>query len=179
MKKIWIFLLFVPAAVLVAGLFGVAHDEISYSVSPEYFTKFKFIQFRLLDADVPERIRAAKVGFLASWWMGLPLGILCGSAGFLQRSPAHMARALAWSLPVIAIFTLIVAFAGLVYGWWQSATFEPLRYQGWFIPPNVVSLRRFLCAGYMHNAAYLGGALSIPTAWFFHLIVRAVLANRR
>ena len=178
MKKIAIFLLFLPAAALVAGLFGAAHDQISYAVSPEYFTKFKFIQFRLLDAEVPDRIRTATVGFLASWWMGIPLGILCGLAGFLQRTPAIMARALAWSLPVIAIFTLIVALAGLAYGWWQTETIDVSNYRGWFVPPNVADLRRFLCAGYMHNSAYLGGALSIPAAWLFHLIVRARVATR-
>jgi hypothetical protein len=43
---------------LVAGLFGIIHDEISYSVSNEYFTKFKFIQFRLLDTNLPDRFRA-------------------------------------------------------------------------------------------------------------------------
>jgi hypothetical protein len=77
-----------------AGLFGALHDQMSYTVSSEYFAKFKFIQFHLLDPGVPERIRAAKVGFLASWWMGIPLGVLCGSAGFVQRSPALMLRAL-------------------------------------------------------------------------------------
>src|ERR1700676_2970104 len=109
MKKLGKFLLFLPAAVLVAGLFGMIHDQISYSVSDEYFTKFKFIQFHLLDSDVPERIRAAEVGFLASWWMGIPLGLLCGSAGFVQRSPALMRRALSWSLLAIPAFTLAIA----------------------------------------------------------------------
>jgi len=75
MKKIGIFLLFLPAAMLVAGLFGVMHDEISYSVSNEYFTKFRFIQFRLLDTNLPDRFRAGEVDFLASWWMGIPLGV--------------------------------------------------------------------------------------------------------
>jgi hypothetical protein len=65
-KKTGILFLFLPAAVLVAGLFGVIHDQISYSVSNEYFTRFKFVQFRLLDPNVPARIRAAEVGFLAS-----------------------------------------------------------------------------------------------------------------
>src|SRR6516162_3933246 len=117
MRRIVIFLVFLPAAMLVAGLFGAFHDQISYSVSSEYFTRFKFIQFRLLDTDLPERIRVAEVGFRASWWMGIPLGIFCGSAGFLQRSPAQMIRALAWSLPASAIFTLTIALAGLAYGW--------------------------------------------------------------
>jgi hypothetical protein len=65
MKQIGIFLLFLPAAMLVAGLFGIIHDEISYSVSNEYFTKFKFIQFGLLDVNLPDRFRAGVVGFLA------------------------------------------------------------------------------------------------------------------
>lgn len=157
---------------LAAGLFGIVHDQISYSVSSEYFTKFKFVQFHLLDPGVPERIRVAKVGFLASWWMGIPLGILCGSAGFIQRSPALMSRALIQSLIVIASFTMLVALAGLVYGWQQTGAIDLGSYRGWFIPRDVKELRRFLCAGYMHNSAYLGGGLSIAAAWLFHLIFR-------
>ena len=124
MNKAVIFLLFVPAALLTAGLFGAVHDQISYSVSSEYFTKFKFIQFGLQDPSVPERIRAAVVGFRASWWMGIPLGALCGVAGFIQRSPASMGRALTWSLPAMTAFTLAVALAGLAYGWAQTQTIE-------------------------------------------------------
>jgi hypothetical protein len=33
-------------------------------------------------------------------------------------------------------------------------------------------LRPYLCAGYMHNAAYLGGALSVPAVWRFHVVFR-------
>ena len=172
MNKIDVLALFLPAAMLMAGLFGSLHDQISYSISSEYFTKFKFIQFRLLDPDIPARIRVAKVGFLASWWMGIPLGVLCGSAGFIQRSPALMLVAVSWSLPIIAAFTLTVAVAGLAYGWVQTRTIDRTAYRRWFVPPDVKELRRFLCAGYMHNSAYLGGVLSIPVAWLFHLVFR-------
>ncbi len=173
MKRAGIFLLFLPAALLAAGVFGIIHDQISYSVSNEYFTKFKFIQFHLLDPSVPERIRAGEVGFLASWWMGIPLGILCGLAGFIQRSPSLMREALIWSLPVIAVFTLTIALTGLSYGWYRTEMIDIAAYRGWFIPHDVTELRRFLCAGYMHNSAYIGGGLSIPVAWLFHLIFKA------
>jgi hypothetical protein len=172
MNKVGMSLLFLPVAMLTAGLFGVLHNQISYSVSNEYFTKFKFIQFDLLDSTIPERIRAAKVGFLASWWMGIPLGLVCGSAGFIQRSPDLMQRALVWSIPVIVCLTLAIALVGLVYGWRQTGTINLVSYRLWYIPANTQELRRFLCAGYMHNAAYIGGALSIPAAWIFHLIFR-------
>ena len=80
-----------------------------------------------------------------------------------------MGRALLWSLPLIAAFTLAIALLGLAYGFAQTAAIERESYAGWFIPHNVENLRRFLCAGYMHNSAYLGGALSIPAAWLFHI----------
>jgi hypothetical protein len=83
-----------------------------------------------------------------------------------------MQRALNWSLLAIPAFTLTFALAGLAYGWGQTETIDLANYRGWFIPPGVTELRRFLCAGYMHNSAYLGGALSIPLAWLFHLTFR-------
>jgi hypothetical protein len=169
-RKIAILVCFVFLAVLAAGLFGMIHDQISYTVSDEYFTKFKFVQFRLLDSAFPGRIRASIVGFRASWWMGIPLGLLCGAAGLIQRSPRLMWEALLWSLLVIVTFTLAVALAGLGFGWMRTQTIDVVNYRGWFIPADVNDLRRFLCAGYMHNAAYLGGALSISVAWLFNFI---------
>lgn len=172
MEKYSAFLVFVLLAMIAAGLFGALHDQISYTVSPEYFTRFKFPMFHLLDANVPERVRAAEVGFLASWWMGIPLGVFAGLAGFIHKDPARMRRALLWSLPLIAGFTLVVALAGLLYGYFQTRTIDLAAYRGWYIPPGLAHLRRFLCAGYMHNSAYLGGMASIPVAWAYHLSIK-------
>ena len=150
-------------------MFGALHDQISYTVSPEYFTHFKFHQFAMLQSEVPERVRVAAVGFLASWWMGLPLGLLAGLGGFIHSSDVHMRRALWWSLPLIVVFTLGVALTGLVYGYVQTERIDVADYPGWF--PNGVGLRGYLCAGYMHNAAYLGGLGATLAAWIFHVIV--------
>ena len=61
MKKLLAFLTFIVLAMVTAGLFGALHDQVSYSVSREYFTRFKFSQFQLLNPAVPERVRAAEV----------------------------------------------------------------------------------------------------------------------
>src|ERR1700694_4054811 len=98
MRKLAVYLSFIVAAMLAAGIFGAFHDQISYSVAPEYFTRFKFLQFKLLDPTVPERVRVAQVGFLASWWMGLPLGLLIGLGGFLQQTAGRMMRVLGLSI---------------------------------------------------------------------------------
>ena len=177
MRKVTTFVAFLVLAVVAAGAFGVLHDQISYTVSNEYFTKFKFLQFRLLDTGVPERIRVAEVGFLASWWMGVPLGVLTGVFGFIHSSPAQMRKALLWSLLVIIPFTLVFALGGLLYGFSQTAELDLANYSGWFIPPNLQHPRSFICVGYMHNSAYLGGLAAIPVAWLFHFLFRRYAAS--
>lgn len=169
MRRFAVYFAFVLAAVLAAGAFGALHDQISYTVSPEYFTKFKFVQFDLLNDAVPERLRAAQVGFLGAWWMGVPLGVLIGAAGFIHPDVPQMRRALLWSLVVAVAFTLLYALGGLVYGIVQTAASHLAGHDGWYIPRGLVQPRRFICVGYMHNAAYTGGEFAVPVAWAFHL----------
>jgi hypothetical protein len=171
-RKFLVFVLLVLVAVAFAGAYGVIHDQITYTVSPEYYTKFKFPQFALQESPLPDRVRAAIVGFLASWWMGLPIGILVGLMGFIHRGHRRMFEVSVRSYIFVVTFTLLVGLAGLAFGFFQTASINRAAYAGWFIPPDVVHLRRFLCVGYMHNASYLGGALSIPLAWIFHAVVR-------
>lgn len=172
MKKIYVFFLYILLAIIAAGLFGAIHDQISYSISPEYYTNFKFHQFNLLNSAIPERIRAAQVGILASWWMGLPLGVLTGIAGAMHRGADQMRRALLLSLPVIVCFVLIFALGGLTYGFLQTTHFDSATYHGWYIPTGIQHPRAFLCVAYMHNSAYLGGAFAIPVAWAHHLVIK-------
>ncbi|WP_158240584.1 hypothetical protein [Telmatospirillum siberiense] len=172
MEKLSLFSKYVLLAICAAGLFGAVHDQISYSVSSEYYSKFKFHQFNLLNAAVPERIRAAEVGILASWWMGIPLGVLTGAAGFIHRSAAQMRSALLLSLPVVVGFVLLVALGGLAYGAIQTTHFDLGGHPRWFLPAGLEDPRAFLCVAYMHNAAYLGGALAIPVAWVFHFLLK-------
>ena len=42
------FIALVVSACVIAGVYGAIHDQISFTVSSEYFTKFKYIQFGLV-----------------------------------------------------------------------------------------------------------------------------------
>ena len=110
MKKLYVFLLIVPLAVAMAGAYGAVHNQISYTVSPEYFTKFKFDRFGLADDPRSERIRASIVGYRASKSMGLPIGVLVGAIGFIPRGYRRMLRVTLWSLAVVVGFTLLFHF---------------------------------------------------------------------
>jgi len=110
-KKLLVLVVLVFVAMLLAGLYGVVHDQITYTVSPEAFV-------------------------------------------------------------IVVAFTLAFGLGGLVYGFFRTATIDRAAYQGWFVPANVIELRRYLCVGYMHNASYLRGTLSIVAGWIYQVVLR-------
>jgi len=75
----WMLAMAALGAVL-AGAYGVVHDQVTYTISPEYFTKLKFAQFRYADWDLGQRVYVGTIGFwprggLAGLWLGfLPDG---------------------------------------------------------------------------------------------------------
>src|SRR5438105_15227373 len=76
LRRAWLPALFGHAVIgaLLAGCYGALHDQVTYSISPEYFTRLKFSQFHYANFGLPPRIFVAEIGFLASWWVGLFAG---------------------------------------------------------------------------------------------------------
>lgn len=62
---------------LAAGLYGVLHDQVTYTISPEYFTKLKFEQFAYADFAIVDEWAFVRVAYIhnASYLGGL-LGLL-------------------------------------------------------------------------------------------------------
>lgn len=148
------------AALLIAGIYGALHDQISYTVSNEYFTKFKHIQFGLADSPLPERVKVALTGFLATWWMGVPIGFFVGVFSFLHSSSALMWKRTLRAYGVVVLVTACSGLFGLaqgylfakqdkdrpVFGPWGHSIDQPVRYHA---------------VGQMHNFGCLGGVLGI------------------
>lgn len=154
------FITLIFAAMIIAGIYGALHDQISFTVSSEYFTEFKYHQFGFADSPLPDRVKVAAIGFLASWWMGVPIGLLVGVFGFLHKPAKLMLSCSLRAFAVVAIVALIVGIGGLVYGWF-FASHNLADYDGWTLPKGLVSPARFLSVGHMHNFSYLGGAIGL------------------
>ena len=158
-------------AMVLCGLFGALHDQISYTVSPEYFTRFKFLQFGAL-AVGPVRLSVAYVGVQATWWMGIPIGATLGTIGLSAQDARTMLRETLRAFGVVAAVSLVFGFGGLLWGMVTFQRASPPIPPGWYLPPGgVQDLAAFLRAGAMHNASYLGGAVGT--------LVAAVLLARR
>ncbi len=101
MKKLLSFILVLILAPIIAGIYGIINDQITYTISPEYYTKFKFVQFNLMERSLgknigtinsPEiklenpRIGVSIVGFLATWWVGFIIALVLGALGLFHKN---------------------------------------------------------------------------------------------
>jgi drug/metabolite transporter (DMT)-like permease len=155
-KLLLIPVLFV-AACLFAGVYGALHNQISYTVCPEYFTKYKFHQFRI-DDRLPDRVGAAIVGWKAAWWMGIVIGILLIPVGLVMRGTGPYFWGMIRVFGVVTITTMCVGIGALAVSYvTTSADVGNFTRYGNEITNDVA----FAHAGAMHNCSYLGGLMGI------------------
>lgn len=158
-------------AALVAAIYGMLHNQISYTFSQEYFTKFKFEQFGIPWAYDKPRLGAAYVGALATWWMGILLFLILGLFGFLFKSPKQMAISLGKSFLVVIVVALITGILGLVYGYFE-VTEQTINEYVQLVRPGVLDPIQFIRVAYMHDASYLGGLLGLILGIVYLIVIR-------
>src|SRR4051812_37382676 len=147
--------------VLVAGSYGVVYDQVSYTIAPEYFTRFKFQQFAWADLGWPPRGFAALIGFLATWWVGLIGGWVLARLGLAELWEVAgwrpVARAFGWMAGVAVVGGIIGALAGVAVT--QSGDFS--RWDDWRVARDLRDVRAFVIVAYLHAGSYLGGLLGL------------------
>jgi hypothetical protein len=198
--KLALVLVSIVLACLYAALFGALHNQISYLVSPDYFHAFKFIQFGI-PPDLHNRIGAALVGVLASWWMGIPLGLVVAPLAWTQSSWQKFLIDFHKMAAVMILVTILVSVLGILVGTF-TATSDPVS--GLPVPlvvessddqlklvpgkeakviiipieaTGVQSPYRFRVAGTMHNFTYAGGVLALLVGIGYQIMLRRA-ANR-
>jgi hypothetical protein len=156
------------AACLTAGLYGALHNQVSYTVSPDYFHAFKFHQFGI-PKGLQGRVGASIVGWRASWWMGLFIGVPVLIVGLILPGwKAYLGRCLV-AFAVVAGTALVIGLGALVYACFAiSETSLP----GVWYPGDVADRVAFARARCMHNFSYLGGFLGIVTGSTYLIVER-------
>jgi hypothetical protein len=143
---------------LLAGIYGAVHNQISYTVSPEYFTQFKFQQFQIGE-DIPDRLGAAIVGWNAAWWMGILIGMVLIPMGLFIRGNAPFFWVMIRVFGIVVLTTLIVGLAALAVAFVvvDAEMVGEIEIYGKKMTDDLAVVR----AGTMHNFSYLGGAFGL------------------
>ena len=159
--KPFVFILLCLTAMVGAGLFGALHNQLSFSVGASYFYDVKFAQFGI-NADLPPRLGAAQVGWMASWWMGLAMGLPAFVIGWLRAPSGRALLAHGLGVTGLAIMTASLgAFCGLAYGFITDINALVGRLPN---PDAFSNPEAFMRAAMMHNGSYIGGAAGAAIA---------------
>lgn len=138
-----------------AVLYGILHDQVTARVCVEYFTVG---HPRVMESDSPTLL-ALYWGVVATWWVGLPAGILLAIAARAGREPRRGARELLRPLMIQLAAMAVLALAAGVAGY--------ACYKGGLVrlvPPLADRLPRerhgvYIADLWAHLASYASGAL--------------------
>jgi hypothetical protein len=159
---------FVIVAIIISGLYGIIHNQITFTISNEYFTHFKFIQQQLPEYYTRHaRLGASIVGWSSTWWMGIIIGLILGILWLWGDKLTIKDRFRA--LRTVLLTTIIF---GIIGGIIAFTIYEQEKYYEVFSFPSYgevidTSLQTmtnpyaFLRAGMVHNCSYLGGAVGL------------------
>lgn len=159
-----ILFLWIVLAVMGSVLYGLINDQITVTISPEYYSVFKRRQFAPVLgpmglADASPRMLAMFVGALATWWYGLFLGIMLGISSMVGRfAPLPTRRYIgAIGSVMAATFGISLLFAAVAY------MVEPLVKPDalhWPFLTGIKEVRRAFTIGWWHNGSYLGALVA-------------------
>ncbi|MFT5779511.1 MAG: hypothetical protein ACI837_002470 [Crocinitomicaceae bacterium] len=144
---------------------------------PEYFTDFKFIQFRLSpQPGESERLLAALVGFFATWWVGILIALLLGAVGIQSLEWKAFLKLKIRAITITFVVTVILGIVGYIIGLIGSNALGndklhvfhlagyPEMYEALL---QVKDIKGFVTVGYIHTFSYLGGFAGMVIAMFY------------
>jgi hypothetical protein len=132
---------------LAAGLCGALFDQISATISPEYFLEGK----NLADSSLPFRWAVAWMGFRAA----LPLGAVVTGAALVESRSGPRFAWRPWLWRVVSMMGLTIVGCAVL-----MPALDPFRVRAIGEWPADVTTRLLVCWG-MHFGAYLGALAGV------------------
>ena len=143
--------------ILAAIAYGIVHDQITARICVEYFTVF---HPPILGGSQSPTLLALGWGVIATWWVGMLLGVPLAFVARLGSWPRLAASDL---LPMIRTLLIIMAVCALIAG--VTGYFRGVmpEYIAQLLPPE--RHRRFLADWWAHSASYGSGFVGGVVLW--------------
>ena len=135
--------------------YGVAHDQVTARVCIEYFT---IGHPPLIPSESPTLLALAW-GVVATWWVGLPLGVLLSIAARVGRSPALTVSQVRPSVLRLLVVMAACAFVAGVIGYLLAGAELIALPEGLVQRVPRGAHHRFLADLWAHSASYAVGAI--------------------
>lgn len=176
MRKFGVLASTIFISAILAGLYGIVHDQVTYSISTEYFTKFKYQQFGFEPAWFGgHRQTVAVIGFLATWWTGIIIGIGLGMTGLIFQDHRMMWQAVKKAF----VLTFSVAVLMGLFGFFYGKLYLTMTGVSWWLPENLVDKDSFIIVGSIHNFGYMGGLFGLIIGIIYLIRLNKIQKARR
>lgn len=150
---------------IVAGMYGIVHDFITYKISPEYFTKFKFIQFGLIEPGKNRPINTLQLlvftGWTSTWWVGFIAGGIFSGVAFRLKKARAMVSAIFKASLIMLGTAVLFGIVGYNIGFFTEAPSPENLGQLCYECGALQNPEAFTTVSYIHNFSYIGGFLGI------------------
>jgi len=150
-------------------IFILNHEKISGVTISPYLRMCSCWSVRCgsIEPNFQNRLGASLVGWHASWWMGLIIGIPVYFAALFVRGNRLAIKVFLKAAMIVVILTLLLGVIALVIGYFSiSDTTLP----SWMNGKNITNPVAFSRAGNMHNFSYLGGLVGLLSGLIFTII---------
>lgn len=159
---------------VLAGGYGVLHDQITYTISPEYFTRLKFDQFAYANpGGGSPRLFAGIIGFLATWWVGAMTAWILSRVSLFHEKRIAPLHEMAPAFGLVFLTSLLTAIGGWFWGQWRRGTGYDGNWLDLMGSLRVADAPAFMTVAYIHNASYLGGVTGSVIAILYLARARA------
>lgn len=149
------------AGAILAGMYGVLHDHITYSIGPEYYINLKFKQFKFADFGLGDRVFVSCIGFLATWWVGFIIGWFLARRLIPNQLRGVALRSVFRGFAIVFVCGALAGMVGYLYGVWRGPGAD---YSAWLPITKrfqITDIWAFVRVAYIHNASYLGGLIGL------------------
>ena len=145
-RSLYTFGLVVLVSTVVFCIYGIINDQLSYTISPEFFTAYKFYRYHLVtgDAEIPLsgiRLWVALTGMISACKMGVIIGAILGAFAPEKINKGYQVFIGDWGAVLTSALTAVIGF---VYG-------KLLAEKGvdWHLPENLVDIKNFIVVAMM------------------------------
>jgi len=149
---------------VIGAIYGVLHDELTYALSPEYFTRLKFHQFSWANAGLPPRAFAGEIGAIAVGWVGACTGWLLARIAVPVWPMREAVRHTLVGFAITLIFAFSGSLSGCLLGLQRRANPDFSNWESYIVSLGIQDPAAFVHVGYIHNAGYIGGLLGLIVA---------------
>lgn len=151
---------------LLAGAYGIVHDQVTYSIGPEYFANFKFKQFHWANLGLGDRPFVSCIGFLATWWIGIIVAWVLSRRMIPNQTGKVACRKILQGFVIVFATAFLFGVIGFLFGLFRGPDADYSNWNWAFDEYEIMDQWAFIRVAYIHNAGYVGGVVGLFLTFF-------------